>query len=97
EAWDSLERRSLKNAWDKLCPDLERERDFNDNHKEEINDFVQSIPGFQECDEEDVETWMACDAKDCGFQMLNYDEIETKKNPTQNVDEEMDEDEDNKN
>ncbi|PRD18459.1 UNVERIFIED_CONTAM: hypothetical protein NCL1_60479 [Trichonephila clavipes] len=40
---------------------------------EEITDFVQVIP---ECDE-DVETWMACDAKDCGFQMLNDDEIVT--------------------
>ncbi|GFU69559.1 hypothetical protein TNCV_1351191 [Trichonephila clavipes] len=40
-------------------------------HKEEINNFVQSI-----CDE-DVETWMACDAEDYGFQMLNDDEIVT--------------------
>ncbi|GFS52171.1 hypothetical protein TNCV_1105501 [Trichonephila clavipes] len=51
-----LERQSLKNAWNKLCPDLEDEKDFNDDHREEITDFVQSIPGFQECDEEDVET-----------------------------------------
>ncbi|GFX92920.1 uncharacterized protein TNCV_914701 [Trichonephila clavipes] len=35
-----------------------------------------SIPGFQEYDE-DVETWMACDVKDSGFQMLNDDEIVT--------------------
>ncbi|GFT47330.1 HTH_Tnp_Tc3_2 domain-containing protein [Trichonephila clavipes] len=44
---------------------------------EEISDFVQSIPRVQECDEEDVETWMACDAEYCGFQMLNDDEIMT--------------------
>ncbi|GFS72490.1 uncharacterized protein TNCV_2116331 [Trichonephila clavipes] len=31
--------------------DLEDEKDFNDNHRDEITDFVQSIPGFQECDE----------------------------------------------
>ncbi|GFY07152.1 glycerol-3-phosphate dehydrogenase [Trichonephila clavipes] len=31
------------------------EKNFNDDHREEITDFVQSIPGFQECDE-DVET-----------------------------------------
>ncbi|GFV35410.1 uncharacterized protein TNCV_3204421 [Trichonephila clavipes] len=43
---------------------------------EESTDFVQSIPGFQECDE-DVETYMACDAEDCAFQMLNDDEIVT--------------------
>ncbi|GFW68780.1 uncharacterized protein TNCV_3639951 [Trichonephila clavipes] len=82
EACDSLKRQSLKNAWNKLWPDLEGEKDFNDDHREEITDFVQSIPGFQECDE-DVETWMACGAEDCGFQMLNDDEIVTscKKNP----------------
>ncbi|GFV61713.1 uncharacterized protein TNCV_188711 [Trichonephila clavipes] len=40
-----------------------------------LTDFVQSILGFQECDEEDVETWMACDAEDWGFQMLNDEEI----------------------
>ncbi|PRD32076.1 UNVERIFIED_CONTAM: hypothetical protein NCL1_21573 [Trichonephila clavipes] len=75
---------SLKNAWNKLWPDLEGEKDFNGDHREEITDFVQSIRGFQECDEEDVETWMACDAEDCGFQMLNDDEIVTscKKYPT---------------
>ncbi|GFX21080.1 uncharacterized protein TNCV_4366601 [Trichonephila clavipes] len=56
--------------WNKLWPDLEGEKDFNDDHREEITDFVQSIPGFQECNE-DVETWMAWEAEDCGFQMLN--------------------------
>ncbi|GFT73523.1 uncharacterized protein TNCV_4021311 [Trichonephila clavipes] len=64
EAWDSLERQRLKNAGNKLWPDLEGEKDFNDGHKEEITDFVESIPAFQECDEEDVETLMACDAED---------------------------------
>ncbi|GFX81502.1 jerky-like protein [Trichonephila clavipes] len=76
EVWYSFERQSLKNAWNKLWPDLEAEKDFNDSHKEEITDFVQSFPGFQECDE-DVETWMVCNAEDCGFQMLNDDEIVT--------------------
>ncbi|GFU16434.1 putative rna-directed dna polymerase from transposon bs [Trichonephila clavipes] len=41
-----------------------------------ITDFVQSTPGFQECDE-NVETWMASAAEDCEFQMLNDDEIGT--------------------
>ncbi|PRD18664.1 UNVERIFIED_CONTAM: hypothetical protein NCL1_59855 [Trichonephila clavipes] len=52
-------------------------RIHNDDQKEKITDFVQSIPGFQECVEKDVETWMSCDAEDCGFQMLNDDEIVT--------------------
>ncbi|GFU20956.1 uncharacterized protein TNCV_3005231 [Trichonephila clavipes] len=49
--------------------------------------------GFQECDKEDVEIWMACDAEDCRFQMLNDDEIVTSEQEESNpVD---DEDEDN--
>ncbi|GFX19366.1 uncharacterized protein TNCV_3015051 [Trichonephila clavipes] len=63
-----------ENAWKKLWPDLEGEKDFNDDHEEENTDFVQSIPGFQERDE-DIETWMACNAEDCGFQMLNDDKF----------------------
>ncbi|GFV70223.1 uncharacterized protein TNCV_843421 [Trichonephila clavipes] len=65
-----------------------------------MTDFVQSIPGFQECGEEreDVETWMAYDAEDLGFQMLNDDEKVTfvleESDP---VDVETDEDEGNNN
>ncbi|GFT24125.1 hypothetical protein TNCV_2063751 [Trichonephila clavipes] len=77
EAWDSLERQSLKIAWSKLLPDIEGEIDFYDDHREEITDFVQSIPGFQKCDEEVVETWMVYDAENCGFQMVNDEEIVT--------------------
>ncbi|GFX39108.1 uncharacterized protein TNCV_359221 [Trichonephila clavipes] len=32
--------------------DLEGEKDFKDDHREEITDFGLSIPGFQECDAE---------------------------------------------
>ncbi|GFU60742.1 hypothetical protein TNCV_2754891 [Trichonephila clavipes] len=56
--------------------------------RDEITDFVQSLPGFKECDV--IETWMA--------QMLNDDEIVTfvqaKSDP---VDNEMDEDGGNNN
>ncbi|GFX70640.1 hypothetical protein TNCV_3444731 [Trichonephila clavipes] len=54
-----------KNAWNKLWPDLEVEKDFNKDHRKEYTDFVQSIPGFQEYNKENVETWMECDAEDC--------------------------------
>ncbi|PRD29832.1 UNVERIFIED_CONTAM: hypothetical protein NCL1_28191 [Trichonephila clavipes] len=57
--------------------DLEGEKDFNNNHREEITDFVQLIPGFQECDEKYIETWMVCDAENCGFPILNDDGIVT--------------------
>ncbi|GFT39877.1 hypothetical protein TNCV_3286541 [Trichonephila clavipes] len=45
---------------------VEGEKVYNDDHKDEITDFVQSIPGFQECDE-DIETWMAIDADSVDF------------------------------
>ncbi|GFU04056.1 uncharacterized protein TNCV_862331, partial [Trichonephila clavipes] len=74
--------------------DLEDEKDFNDDHSRHT-DIVQSIPGFQECDEEDVKTWMACDAEDCGLQMLNDDEIVTSmQEESDPVNDETDEDED---
>ncbi|GFV61371.1 uncharacterized protein TNCV_445871 [Trichonephila clavipes] len=61
--------------------------------KVEITDFVRSIPGFQECDEADVDTWMECE-----FKMLNDGEIVTfVQDESDPVDDEMDEDEDNNN
>ncbi|GFX36011.1 mariner Mos1 transposase [Trichonephila clavipes] len=53
--WSDESKCLNENARNKLRPDLEGEKDFNDNHGDEITDFVQSISGFQECDE-DVET-----------------------------------------
>ncbi|GFT83433.1 hypothetical protein TNCV_232121 [Trichonephila clavipes] len=38
EAWDSLERQSLKNAWNKLRPDLEEESDPVDDEMDEDED-----------------------------------------------------------
>ncbi|PRD33460.1 UNVERIFIED_CONTAM: hypothetical protein NCL1_17511 [Trichonephila clavipes] len=73
------------------------EKDFNEDHREEITDFVISIPGFQECNE-DVETWMSCDAEDWGFQMLNDDEIMTSvQEESDPVDDETHKDEENNN
>ncbi|GFY02865.1 uncharacterized protein TNCV_3507451 [Trichonephila clavipes] len=52
------------------------------------------IQGFQEYVEENAETWIACDAEDCEFQMLNDDEsvtsVQEESNP---VADEADEDE----
>ncbi|GFY06808.1 uncharacterized protein TNCV_482131 [Trichonephila clavipes] len=63
---------------------------------EAIADFVQSIPGFQECDGKDEQTWMACNAEDCGFQILYEDEIVTSvQEESDPVDDETDEDEGN--
>ncbi|GFV64289.1 hypothetical protein TNCV_575731 [Trichonephila clavipes] len=66
-----MARKSLEKAWNNLWPDLEDEKDFNDKHREDFTDFVQSITRFQECNR------IAIDAVDCRFQMLNDDEIVT--------------------
>ncbi|GFX50173.1 uncharacterized protein TNCV_2781951 [Trichonephila clavipes] len=59
---------------------------------------VCEIFGFQEYYEEDVETLIACDAEDCGFQTLNEDEIVTSvQEESDPVDDETDEDENNNN
>ncbi|GFS50198.1 hypothetical protein TNCV_3141 [Trichonephila clavipes] len=72
---------------------MKGEKDYNDDHREEITDFVKSIPGFQECDK-DVETWMASNAEDYEFQMLNDDEIVTSEQEESDpVDDETDKDE----
>ncbi|GFU54461.1 uncharacterized protein TNCV_3024401 [Trichonephila clavipes] len=44
---------------------------------------------------EDIETWMACDTEECGFQMLNDDEIVTSFQETDSIDDETDVDKDN--
>ncbi|GFX78653.1 ras-specific guanine nucleotide-releasing factor 1 [Trichonephila clavipes] len=88
-------RKRNRHIWE--ISDLECEKDFSDDHREEITGFVKSIPGFQECDE-DAETWMACDAEECVFQMLNGDEIGTSvQEESDLVDDETDEDENSNN
>ncbi|GFW26840.1 uncharacterized protein TNCV_1376831 [Trichonephila clavipes] len=73
-------------------------RNIIQDHSEEITSHVQSIPGFQKCDEEDIETCMACDAQDFGFQMLNdYEIVTSVLEESDPVDDEMNEDESNKN
>ncbi|GFV43446.1 uncharacterized protein TNCV_5111 [Trichonephila clavipes] len=81
-------------VFEKCTADLDGQKYFNDDHREEFTDDVQLIPGFQECDEEDVETGIPCDAEDYGFQTLNNDEIVTSAQVEYDtVDDETDEDE----
>ncbi|GFT29481.1 hypothetical protein TNCV_2116801 [Trichonephila clavipes] len=75
----------------KVCEALEE----RENRQSDLPCYVK---GFQEWDEEDVETWMICDAEDYGFQMLNDDEIVISMQELFDpVDDETDEDEDNNN
>ncbi|GFX69140.1 hypothetical protein TNCV_3563161 [Trichonephila clavipes] len=65
-----------------------------------IPDLTPRAPrsGIKECDEEDVEARITCVVEDCGFQMLNDDEIVISvQEESDPVDDETDEDEDNNN
>ncbi|GFT69372.1 uncharacterized protein TNCV_4182211 [Trichonephila clavipes] len=99
--WVGVKGSTLIGRHDPKCPPAKRlrmVREDTEGKKHFNDDFVQSIPRFQECDE-DVETpgWHA-DAEDCGFQMLNDDKIVTSvQEESDPVDNEMDEDEDNNN
>ncbi|GFV55348.1 hypothetical protein TNCV_2268991 [Trichonephila clavipes] len=55
--------KGLVRDWSGKTMNAEGEKDYKDNHRDEITDFVQSIPGFQECNK-DIETWLAIYAED---------------------------------
>ncbi|GFV72840.1 uncharacterized protein TNCV_1325511 [Trichonephila clavipes] len=74
-------------------PSREREKDFKDDRREENTNIVQSIPDFQECNEEDVEIWMAWMHKIVDFKLLNDDEIlSSLQEESNHVDDEVDKD-----
>ncbi|GFV31281.1 hypothetical protein TNCV_1640331 [Trichonephila clavipes] len=52
-------------------------RDYNDDDRDEITDFVESIPGFQECNEDLKNLDGNRYRRLSGFKMLKDDEIVT--------------------
>ncbi|GFV64121.1 RNase H domain-containing protein [Trichonephila clavipes] len=61
-----------------------------------VTHIAPFVSRFQKCEEEDVETGRACDAEDCGFQMLSDNEIVTSvQEGSDPVNEETDEDKNN--
>ncbi|GFX07863.1 hypothetical protein TNCV_4161321 [Trichonephila clavipes] len=76
---------------------LIKEKALQPAEKHNEKDFSAS-KGFQECDEEDVEPWMVCDAEECGFLKLKDDEIvASMQEESDPVDDETDEDDDTNN
>ncbi|CAG0883757.1 unnamed protein product, partial [Darwinula stevensoni] len=61
DAVDSLTEQNVIHAWKKLWPD--------------VSNFIERLPGFKECDEDDVREWLETDVGDPGFQILTEDEI----------------------
>ncbi|GBO24040.1 hypothetical protein AVEN_11101-1 [Araneus ventricosus] len=78
EAWESVPEHTLKRSWRKLAPYLETVDQSNDSGSvtvTELNVLLKQIPGCRSCEEDDVSSWLECDADDAGFQLLNDDEI----------------------
>lgn len=80
DAWDTLTKTNLQRAWNKLWPEEQSagEEDVNDNEDggvKEVTEICSTIPGFEQCDENDAREWLAVDNNDPGYQMLTDEEI----------------------
>ncbi|KAI4471815.1 hypothetical protein MML48_1g12420 [Holotrichia oblita] len=80
DAWDTLTKTNLQRAWNKLWSEEQSagEEDVNDNEDGGVNEVTgicSKIPGFEQCDENDVSEWLAVDNNDPGYQMLTDEEI----------------------
>ncbi|GBN66287.1 hypothetical protein AVEN_33833-1 [Araneus ventricosus] len=78
EAWESVPEHTLKRSWRKLAPYLENVDQSNDSDSvnvTELNGLLKQIPGCGNCEEDDVSSWLDCDADDEGFQLMSDDKI----------------------
>lgn len=81
DAWDSLTKDNLQNAWKKLWtlseePEVEEENiNSEQNDIDEFVDLFGIIPGFTDCDKNDAVDWLNGDSTDPGYQILDDDEI----------------------
>ncbi|GBN62539.1 hypothetical protein AVEN_91118-1 [Araneus ventricosus] len=78
EAWESVPELNLKRSWRKLAPYLEnvdQSKDSGSVTVTELNGLLKQIPGCGNCEEDDVSSWLDCDADDAGFQLMSDDEI----------------------
>ncbi|GBM06802.1 Jerky -like [Araneus ventricosus] len=98
EAWESVPEYTLKRPWRKLAPYLESVDQSNDSVSvtvTELNGLLKQIPGCGNCEDDDVSSWLDCDADDTGFQLTSDDEIiaQVRKPNSDDVNSESDEDE----
>lgn len=80
DAWETLTKSNLQRAWRKLWPDEESRIEENANENEdcvvnEVTEICSTIPGFEQCDENDASEWLAVDDNDPGYQILSDQEI----------------------
>ncbi|GBO00082.1 Jerky -like [Araneus ventricosus] len=78
EAWESVPEPTLKLSWPKPAPYVENVDQSNDCDSvtvTELNGLLKQIPGCGNCEEDDVSSWLDCDADDSGFQLMSDDEM----------------------
>ncbi|GBL88537.1 hypothetical protein AVEN_159119-1 [Araneus ventricosus] len=98
EAWESVPEHTLKRCWRKLAPYLENVDQSNDSGSAtvtELNGLLKQIPGCGNYEEDDISSWLDCEADDAGFQMMSDDEIiaQVRKPNSDDDNSESDEDE----
>lgn len=80
DAWDTLTKSNLQRAWNKLWPEEQSAGEEITNVNEdcgvnEVAEICSTIPGFEQCDENDASEWLAVDNNDPGYQILSDQEI----------------------
>ena len=88
DALDSLTKQNVMNAWKKLWPiaeELRQQQELGENEQiekqeqsqtfDEITKIAARLPGFEQCDENDLHRWLEKDIGDPGFQILTDEEI----------------------
>ncbi|GBM97467.1 hypothetical protein AVEN_176926-1 [Araneus ventricosus] len=67
EAWESVPEHTFKRSWRKLAPYLENVDQSHESGSAtviELNGLLKRIPGCGNCEEDDVSSWLDCDAND---------------------------------
>lgn len=92
DAWDTLTEESVRNAWKKLwavAEEREAREKTDQNYLNEFVDLFNNIPGFGDCGTDDAADWLAIDANDPGYNVLDNGEV-VNSLQNQNEDEESD-------
>ncbi|XP_067144543.1 jerky protein homolog-like [Centruroides vittatus] len=79
DAWATVKDTTLVTAWNKLLPSDESisapEEPPNSQFASHMCGLIKECYGFEECDNENIQDWLECDADDPGYQILSDDEI----------------------
>lgn len=75
DAWDTLTVENLKNAWKKLWFVSEEPEVEETNNLSDFVNLFNEIPGFDDCNNDDAAEWLATDANDPGYHVLDDDGI----------------------